>query len=218
MIRSSMKIVISTSNQTNTTKKKRKNLDQLIREREEIVKEVVKPLASKPNELYVEREQSTSLYIISIRDKVKYPGGYRSHRFNTIAPGLVAGYFEMWRRAIEEKENAPNEYFYLDRAYLHFYLPKKKENTEEEFFLLHCDPNDDGQHAIYKQSLHLHIECHDAPSPHCNVWPRSHIALNVGMQDQILASVESLTEALRAAVSMLKNQVLENDYWQSIGK
>lgn len=205
-----MKVVISADSQIGISKKKRKNIDQLIKERGEAALAIIKPIAAKPNELYIQRDNpSASSHIISIRDKVKYSGDHRNNRFDTIAPKVNASYFEIWKKSFVENTN--NEYYFLDRAYLHFYWRGNNVNDDpKEFFLLHCDPNDDSEpHAIYKQSLHLHIECHDAPSPHNEIWPRCHIALNAGMLDYVLESVESLTKAFEVAVLMLKNQVLE---------
>lgn len=213
MIKMTKRVIISAAGQKDVCRSQKKTLDNLIRERERTIVNLVKPLAIKPRDLRIERDFTPTSIALSVRDAIKYPSGHRNQRFNTICSEVSASYFEVWHKDFSEDGD---EYFYLYMAYLQFYIPNKEENTEPEFFLLHSDPNEpgSGKHATYKQSLHLHIECNDAERPH-GVWPRCHIALNVGMVDQVLKDADSFTEALKVTIEMLKNQVLESRYWKS---
>lgn len=190
---------------TKSVKKKSQSVDKLIVERKKIVRQIVSPLVEKPEELFPQGSYSGNTYIIKVRDKVNYDPG--KERFRTSVNGLIASYEERWEKGIFEKST--EEFFYLERAYLHFYIIENKE--EKEFFLLHCDPNEpeDAPHARYKQSLHLHIECHGAPQPHGKIWPRCHIALNTWMLEKVLESVETFTDTLKETVLMINEQVLD---------
>ena len=132
---------------------------------------------------------------------------YTQRRFKTYVPSLFATYYERWYKT----DQGEKELFYLERAYLHLYMMDKTLKQEKEFCLLHCDPNeaDNAPHAKYKQSLHLHIECSDSSWPHCAIWPRAHIALNTGYLDCVLKDIDSLTKAIKEAVVMLKEEVLD---------
>jgi hypothetical protein len=77
------------------------------------------------------------------------------------------------------------------------------------FFTAIQNEPDDARHAEYKQCPHLHIECSNAPWPHGAIWPRAHIALNVGYHREVLKDSESLTEAMKVAATMLRKQVLD---------
>jgi hypothetical protein len=171
----------------------------------EIIKKLLEPLAVDRS-LFVSGESG---YVLAARDRSSKPGArYDEMRFRTKANNLIAMYHERWLQGFKGRE----EFFYLDRAYLHFYLIESSSVDEKEFVLLHCDPNepDNAAHAKYKQSLHLHIECSDSSCyPHCHVWPHAHIALNTGYLDHVLKDVKSLTKAIEEAVCMLREEVLE---------
>lgn len=175
--------------------------------RSEHIRDFLKPLVSRPENLYIQYLPIKQETIITVCEKGSNIGTYDNYRFDTIANGFWAMYHERWKRFIKDK----SEYYYLYRVYLHLYQINKAVRDELEFALLHCDPNepDSAAHAEYKQGLHLHIECGNAPWPHGLVWPKAHIALNVGYHKQVLKDLNSLTEAIKVSVIMLKKQVLE---------
>lgn len=165
------------------------------------------PLVSRREDLYVTYVSDKNESIITVIGKgFPQTGSYAGFRFNTIADGFIAMYHERWERAYENGK----QLYSLERAYLHLYQINKADSSEIEFLLLHCDPNepDNAAHAEYKQCLHLHIESRTAPWPH-DIWPKAHIALNVGYRQQVLRDLRSLTDSIRVAVVMLKKQVLE---------
>jgi hypothetical protein len=181
---------------------------QDLKERTQLIKKMLRPLVLK-NKLFVQPVSKGDEYVASVRDTYQSTTNqYTESRFKTFVPDLQATYYERWYKTYQGKK----EKFYLDRAYLHFYIIDKTlpEPAEKEFCLLHCDPNepDDAAHAKYKQSLHLHIECSDASWPHCDVWPRAHIALNNGYLGDVLKDINSLTNAMKEAILMLKEEVL----------
>ncbi|MFN4860593.1 MAG: hypothetical protein ACK40P_06490 [Pseudanabaena sp.] len=175
-------------------------------DRPQIVQKMLETIAIDKNTLFVCGEPG---YILAARDRSSKPGvRFDSMRFRTKVNNLIAMYHERWIQNFEGKK----EFFYLDRAYLHFYLINPIQAEEKEFLLLHCDPNepDDAAHAKFKQSLHLHIECSDSSCyPHCHIWPHAHIALNTGYLNYVLKDVDSLTQAIEEAIYMLKEEVLD---------
>jgi hypothetical protein len=49
----------------------------------------------------------------------------------------------------------------------------------------------------------LHIKAANEPLPH------AHIALNLGHLDAVLTSIDTLSDAMKTAISMLKEEVLD---------
>ncbi len=142
-----------------------------------------------------ERKSNPGGIIIAVHDGANPTSDYRNFRFSTFVQDFQAMYFELWRRTEEDEQ-----YWYLDRAYLSIYQLINRQ--EKEFLCLHCDPNisDEGK---YKKGPHLHIKAADDPLPH------AHFALNLGHLDAVLASVDSLSQAMRSGILMLKEEVLE---------
>ncbi len=180
-----------------------------LRNRHKVVKPLLKPLALNYQSLAVSPYgRSSTEYIVAAKDNISNPNArYDEMRFRTIGE-LRAMYYERWYKISHNRE----ELFYLDRAYLHFYMIETSISEEKEFALLHCDPNepDNAAHAKYKQSLHLHIECSDSSCyPHCHIWPHAHIALNTGYLKHVLKDIDSLTQAVKEAIYMLKEEVLD---------
>lgn len=162
---------------------------------------IIKPLLDDPSRFFVvpkSPDKETFAWAVT-RTGASQNGSYTDWRFRTRVDGVFANYFERWLRFY----NGIEELWYLDRAYLHFYLRDTESRDTTEYLLLHCDPNEIGEHAIYKQSPHLHIK--KAPAP----WPGAHIALNIGYMKPMLRDAASLTETLELAVVMLKNQILD---------
>jgi hypothetical protein len=78
-------------------------------------------------------------------------------------------------------------------------LKSKKNNQSNN----KIDKLDSPNRAKYKKGPHLHIKAAEDPLPH------AHFALNLGHLDAVLDSVESLTEAMRFGILMLKEEVLD---------
>lgn len=124
---------------------------------------------------------------------------HRTWRFPTVVEELFGGYYEAWLPA--EREGV----WRLDRAYLTLYLLQGgRRAPDTELLALHCDPYEpeSSPHWRYKRGPHLHIERAEPP------LPRSHFALNMAEGDAVLASIESLTEAVERAVVLLREEVL----------
>jgi hypothetical protein len=162
------------------------------------IRELLRPLASQPGGPAWKPKASQYSYIIGTHDGSPTHSNHREWRFATFVPGLRATYFELWRRVDEES-------WCLEQAYLNVFRTDPATREESEFLSLHCDPNesDDAPHATYKKGPHLHIQAADDPIPH------AHIALNIGHLEAVLNSVDSISEAIRLAVLMLKEEVLD---------
>jgi hypothetical protein len=135
-------------------------------------------------------------FIIGISDGKETGSNFREWRFQTTNENIRGCYFEVWLKY--EKENC-----FLERSYLHLYKTTEPEN-ENEYVLLHCDASEpDGtEHAIYKQSPHLHIEV--APYP----LKKAHIALYNGRIGEVLKNIGSFNDALRESIQMINSQIL----------
>jgi hypothetical protein len=159
------------------------------------------PLSGKRDGPAWQPRATTTEYWIAAHDGSPSRSDIRDWRFSTIVPEYKAQYFERWMRT----NTGVAESWYLERAYLHIFQFNQRNGTESEFLCLHCDPNesDDAAHALYKQGPHLHIHA-GASEP----IPHAHIALHVGYLDQVLNSVDSLSEALENAIWMLRDEIL----------
>jgi hypothetical protein len=172
--------------------------------RGEYVRQLLKPIAKRSSGPAWQRKSSVGEFIIGTHDGSPIRSDYRDWRFTSVVHNFQAMYFEIWRRS-EVKEK---EYWYLYRAYLSIYQIDRGQQKETEFLCLHCDPNeaDNAPHAIYKRGPHLHINVANHPIPH------AHIALNRCHLEEVLNSVNSLTEALKLAIQMLKDEILDALY------
>lgn len=119
---------------------------------------------------------------------------FKSWRFKTMSPDIIANYHEIWNQYNK------NQYF-LVRAYLHLF--KKTEDRVYEYIHLHCDASepDNSPHAEYKKSLHIHVEAAEDPIP------KAHIALYNG-RPEILTDLRTFNTALNDSVVMIESQVL----------
>lgn len=132
---------------------------------------------------------------------------YQEWRFSTFVPNHRAQYYERWQRS-EDNEDL----WYLERAYLNIFKYDQATDLEEAVVLLHCDPNepDNPEHPElpkYKRVPHIHM--HGGSE-----YPlyKAHLALTVGYFDLVLASADTLTQAVIEAVSMVKNEILDKVY------
>ena len=140
-----------------------------------------------------------STYILGVHEGGVPPTSYyRDWRFSTLISGMRAMYFEEWIKLDRTRK------WYLNKAYLNFYKKVYGSTEEEEFFCLHCDPNepDASEHALYKKGPHVHV------SRAYDHIPHSHIPLNRCHLPEILASLDSLVEAFEMGIIMIRDQIL----------
>ena len=169
--------------------------------RGQAISRILKPIISSSNRIQVHHTQRASDEFIwlALASGENTQGDYTQKKF-PITETFQASYHERWQRNYSGRE----EYWYLERAYLHFYELNPETTDYDEYLLLHCDPNENREHALYKQSPHLHIEF--APEP----WPKAHIALNVGYLKEMLTDADALTNVFKDLVVMLKDQVIQH--------
>src|SRR5579884_608446 len=163
------------------------------------IQTILRPISHPKHRPAWDRSNITSReYIIAAYDGTRPTSEYRDWRFSTFVPNFRAMYFEMWKRSVDNEE-----YWYLDRAYLSIYQIINR--SESEFLCLHCDPNiANDTKEKYKKGPHLHIKAANEPLPH------AHFALNLGHLEAVLTSIDTLSEAMISAISMLKEEVLDS--------
>lgn len=177
-------------------------------------------------------------FIIAIHDGAQ-PSEYRDWRFSTIVPNFNAMYFERWKRTEEDDGVWYLDRAYLsiyqlinwgEKEFLCLHCDPNISSELEEFETEHEKTSnkvsfqsnkksskkknlkqpaleavklDKPDKDKYKKGPHLHIKAADDPLPH------AHLALNLGHLDAVLESIETLSEAMRCAIFMLKEEVLD---------
>jgi hypothetical protein len=125
---------------------------------------------------------------------------YRSWRFRTKFTNISGNYYEIWY-PVDDTHGR----FYLERAYLHFYL-RDRLDERGEYLALHCDPegeyDDEGIQTIYKKGPHFHVSSSEWP------LPRAHIALTGGQLEATLTSVDSLMAAMARGIRLAEVEIL----------
>ncbi len=118
-------------------------------------------------------------------------------RFKTKKNSLYGMYYEIW-------QPYDKDIYFLDKLYFHLYKKNIENDDLEEYILLHCDvsESDEAEHALYKQSPHLHFHLTEYP------LPKAHIALNNGNLLDVLSSLDSVHFAFQQALVMLNSQIL----------
>ena len=171
-----------------------------LQDRQPAIRQMLQPLLKTPEDVWVRSHQigRDGLVWAAVQRNSSAEGDYTEWLFRTNLPDLYANYYERWQRFISNGQDK----WYLERTYIHFHLLDRSTRTRREVLLLHCDPNENREHAEYKQSPHLHILT--APEP----WPHAHLALNVGYLPLMLKDASSLTLNLQKVIAMLKDQVL----------
>jgi hypothetical protein len=136
--------------------------------------------------------------VLVAHDNTRIGESYRDWTFRTFAKNFWCKYFELWKQIGQTQE------WYLERAYLTILRPDIPNHDFDEYLCIHCDPNDLSAEPFgsYKRGPHLHVEMAEAPIPDC------HFPLNLGHLQEVLSSVNSLTEALRQAVEVLSHEFL----------
>lgn len=168
-----------------------------------VIRTFLRPIAGRPGGPAWDNRPTATGFIIATHDGAPPTGDYRDWRFATILPGFRGMYFERWLRVGSDRK----QIWYLERAYLHLYETIDHVTGQEaEYLCLHVDPNlpNDSAHWIYKRGPHLHVSTARHPIPH------AHIALNRGHLDDVLRSVESLSQAMALAITMIREEILDS--------
>ena len=118
---------------------------------------------------------------------------YREMRFRTRAQGLWAQYFEIWR------ERPGQDRLALEQICLNVYSVRSASDVLHPLVSIHSEPTDTSD---MKKGPHLHVVQAEDPLPHC------HFPLDYGRLDGVLKSAQSLTDALRNAVTILDKEVV----------
>ena len=184
--------------------------------RDREIQKFLKPISSNTRGPTCQPRSLSGEYVIGTHDGAPPNSDYRSWFFSTIEPRLKAQYFERWLRA----EDRTGEIWYLERAYLNIHPTGSTDNKKKEFVCLHCDPaftaatdkdKDKAWHdkqkaqQLYKRQPHIHIGY---------PMPKAHIALHVGNEVKVHASVLTLFEVMKSAIKMIKEEILdEPDRW-----
>jgi hypothetical protein len=135
--------------------------------------------------------------IIATYDGTRPSSTYRDWRFETKIRGYSALYFEEWLPL-----SGARPFWLLAKAYLDIFRSICRDR-EEEFFALHCDPEEPYGKAPYKRGPHFHVMCAVDPVP------RAHLALGSEHLSEILTDLQSLTKSLRHGMELLQVEVLD---------
>jgi hypothetical protein len=164
---------------------------------------MLQPLVGRVRPAFVRQNEKRTQIYLAVHTGPRPVVERRDWRFSTFSPNVSGAYLERWL-PVDERANR----YYLDRSYLHLYWKLERENSEEEIIGLHCDPNEpDDQdmfnHARYKRGPHVHVSTRRAD------FHRSHIALNLMELETVIENVDTLTEAMRSGIQMLRDQVID---------
>jgi hypothetical protein len=180
---------------------------------------------------------SSSRLIFAIHDGARPISDYRDWRFSTKVESFYAMYFELWKRNEKDEELWYLDRAYLsiyqfinrqEKEFLCLHCDpniaselEESENKQEKIsnkanlklekkglisnkILSHSKREiDRPEKERYKKGPHLHIKAAEDPLPH------AHFALNLGHLNDVLASVESLSDAMKDGILMLREEVLD---------
>jgi hypothetical protein len=202
------------------------------------IRKLLQPISRQKDGPAWEIKASSSGLVIATHDGAQPTSEYRDWRFSTFVRNFNGMYFERWMRNEEDEESWYLERAYLS-IYQHIDWNEEKEflclhcdpnillesegladkydktSNRTNFLLSKKEINfknktkrpsnktDKPNNEKYKKGPHLHIKAAEAPLPH------AHFALNLGHLDAVLESVESLSEAMRYGIIMLKEEVLD---------
>lgn len=166
-----------------------------------------------PDPLYIQASyQTVGLYtrVITLHQGQKGPLPYNRCRI-MLGAELSVGYFEIWqyvgalkgKRSKKSRLLGGSDYYQLERAYLHIFLPMPS-GDEKNVLFLHCDPREPqgSAHYRYKVAPHVHFEIAEYP------WGDAHVPLCDGCQDQVLQNLETLDAAIARAVDFIADEVI----------
>ena len=175
-------------------------VDRLVRGRIRQVQELLKPLvrARWPVPCCFVKNAAVKGRIISGHAGGSAHSDHRSLWFPTFTSNVQGEYFEIWYPTDGEEQ------WMLERAYFTLRRVARPMATYQEILCVHCDPlATDGEPVrTYKRGPHLHVVVAETPVPD------AHFPLNLGHLNEVLASIQSLTAAMRTAIEVVCNEVV----------
>jgi hypothetical protein len=138
-----------------------------------------------------------SRVIVAARDGGFGPESYRDFRFASRVHNVLCNYFEEWKSSMSTS-------FVLQQANLSIHLMDRSAHTSTEIIAIHAEPSHigSGPQAEFKRGPHVHVTWSQDPIPRC------HFPLNYGHLKDVLSSLDSLTDAIKAAVKIASLEVL----------
>lgn len=175
------------------------NIDQL-NQRVRFVRELLIPLRKQnlPVACDIGRHQFYGCKVIAAHDGAPNNTNFREMYFKTFATDISGQYYELW------KPMGKQEKLCLNRAYLNVYIINRNTHKYDKLVSIHCDPyeGNDKVSCLYKRGPHLHVQKAEHPIPKC------HFPLNFSELDNVLSSINNITEALKNAIKIVQDEVL----------
>jgi len=144
------------------------------------------------------RYQHSGCKVIAAHDGVAGTKSFAEMYFKTFTIDILGQYYEFWKPKDKEGKLC------LNRAYFNMYIVNRRTHGHDKLVSIHCDPyeeNNEGS-SLYKRGPHLHVQKAEHPLPKC------HFALNFSELDNILSSIDAMTEALKNAITIVQDEVL----------
>jgi hypothetical protein len=93
----------------------------------------------------------------------------------------------------------------LAQLFLHLFEDKGRAEKPDEFFALHCEPQEvaDSHKSRMKRGPHVHVVRAGYP------LSRAHFPLNLGHINEVLTTLSTLTAALNTAIQITQAEVIE---------
>jgi len=175
------------------------NINQL-HNRVNFVRDLLTPLRAQnlPVACDISRHQLYGCKVIAAHEGL--PNNLNSNEmyFKTFATDISGQYYELW------KPIDPQKKLRLDRAYLNISIVNRNTHKYDKLISIHCDPYEENNElsCLYKRGPHLHVQKAGHPIPKC------HFPLNFTELDNVLSSINNLTEALKNAIKIVQDEVL----------
>jgi hypothetical protein len=197
--------------------------------RESIIKDMISPILAENYLTWKLPRASSYSFKIDLRNGV-------GHRLQTPLEDFKVEYFELWKAT--GSGTGDNELWNLDKAYFALLKKNNEREDYDEFLALHCEAgflpertpgiileeNDEGyQKQKYQQKyqrlIHLHMvflsqyaEEKDCPKHSFlsvnSCLAKSHIGVTLGRNKFEFDSVESMSEAMRQAIQLISDEIL----------
>ena len=118
--------------------------------------------------------------------------------FKTFVNDISGQYYEHWRPTDQPEK------LRLERAYLNIFLVNRETHRYDKLISIHSDPYEEKNELsyLYKRGPHLHVQKAGHPIPKC------HFPLNFTELDNVLSSINNITEALKNAIKIVQDEVL----------
>src|SRR5215211_3277247 len=102
------------------------------------VQQMLRPLSRVGTGPAWDLRSGSSDFMIGVHDGARTTSNLRDWRFSTISSAIRGNYLEAWSKWVDND----TEYWYLNKAYLQLYFRDPSAELEQEFLMLHCDPNE----------------------------------------------------------------------------